>query len=116
MARVVELGRLLAHTKELVSSLTLDEPSYNQPVDINKISSTGVGIVEAPRGPLIHRVNIDMGVITHYEIITPTQWNIGSSIKSNPTPAQKAMIGELSTDEARFIFRSFDVCSVCTTH
>jgi Ni,Fe-hydrogenase I large subunit len=61
-------------------------------------------------------VELEEGMISRYQIITPTQWNIGSSSKEDPTPAQLAMMGSRSIEEALFIFRTFDVCSVCTTH
>lgn len=115
MARIIELGTLLKHAKELLGTLNIQEASFNQPVDISKISAYGIGAVEAPRGPLLHEVCIENGLIKEYKITTPTQFNIGSSVKSKPTPAQKAMIG-VSQKEALFIFRTFDVCSVCTTH
>lgn len=117
MARVFETAQLMAHAKGLIRSLDLSEASLSVPRDIRQISGDGVGIVEAPRGPLIHRVQIREGLIKEYEIITPTQWNIGSSTRDDPTPAQSAMMGpDTSMQEALFIFRTFDVCSVCTTH
>jgi Ni,Fe-hydrogenase I large subunit len=115
MARIFELAYLLKHASSLISSINLSEESLNAPSPIKTISADGIGIVEAPRGPLVHKISIKNGLIQNYKIITPTQWNIGSSTKSNLTPAQKAMIG-VSTKEALFIFRTFDVCSVCTTH
>lgn len=115
MARVVELAYLLDHAKTLIDTLEIDEPSFTKSVDITHINAEGVGIVEAPRGPLLHRVSIEHGLIKNYSIITPTQFNIGSAKKSNPTPVQQAMIG-VTKEEALFIFRTFDVCSVCTTH
>jgi len=115
MARIFELSYILKYAKTLLTSLNLSENSFNEPMDINKINGSGIGVVEAPRGPLIHKVTINNGIISDYKIITPTQWNIGSSTKKNPTPAQKAMSGR-SKKDALFIFRTFDVCSVCTTH
>jgi Ni,Fe-hydrogenase I large subunit len=115
MARVFELATLLNHAKVLLSKVDISQKSFVKSIDISKITAKGVGVVEAPRGPLIHKVNIKNGTIFDYKIITPTQFNIGSSNKSNLTPAQKAMIG-VSKEEALFIFRTFDVCSVCTTH
>ena len=115
MARVFELALLLKHSKTLLNDIDISQSSYSACVDISKITASGVGIVEAPRGPLVHRLNIQNGIIQYYKIITPTQFNIGSSTKSNLTPAQKSMIG-CSKKDALFIFRTFDVCSVCTTH
>ncbi|MFT5662147.1 MAG: Ni,Fe-hydrogenase I large subunit [Sulfurimonas sp.] len=115
MARIYELAYLMKHSKDLLSTISIDENSYNKPISIDKITASGVGVVEAPRGPLIHKVDIENGMIKKYEIITPTQWNIGSSSKNKLTPVQKTMLGHTKA-EALFIFRTFDVCSVCTTH
>ncbi|MDF1875172.1 nickel-dependent hydrogenase large subunit [Sulfurimonas sp. SAG-AH-194-I05] len=115
MARVYEVAHLMKHVKELLSEVRIDENSFNKPAPIETLTASGVGIVEAPRGPLIHKIDIEKGMIKNYEIITPTQWNIGSSNKNKLTPVQKTMQGHSKTD-ALFIFRTFDVCSVCTTH
>ncbi|MCG3719616.1 hypothetical protein L5F50_10525 [Aliarcobacter butzleri] len=48
--------------------------------------------------------------------MTPTVWNLGPSNKKEQGIAQKAIIGTSSIDIAKIILRSFDVCSVCTTH
>lgn len=116
MARVYEIVLLLAHARSLLQTLPLSESSYLPPARLDQLSAEGVGIVEAPRGPLLHRVSLEAGMIAHYEIVTPTQWNLGSAPHDDPAPAQKAMLGSRSVAEAGFIFRSFDVCSVCTTH
>ncbi len=115
LARIYELAHLMKYANELLSSVSITENSYNKPAPIEKITASGVGIVEAPRGPLIHKITIEKGMIKNYEIITPTQWNIGSSSKNKLTPVQKTMLGN-TKNEALFIFRTFDVCSVCTTH
>lgn len=115
MARIFELASLIKDASSLLSEVDIGEVSFTKPVDISKISGNGTGVVEAPRGPLVHKVSIKNGSIDSYHIITPTQWSIGSSIQSNPSPAQKAMTG-VSKEDALFIFRTFDVCSVCTTH
>ena len=116
MARIYELGFILRYSLDLLREMRVDEPSYKKPAcEFKDLDAEGIGVVEAPRGPLIHKTIIKQGVIQEYKIITPTQWNIGSSTQSNPTPVQKAMIGATKA-EAMFIFRTFDVCSVCTTH
>jgi len=115
MARVFELAYLLKNAKQLLLEIDIEENSFFKPIDITKITAKGEGVVEAPRGPLIHRINVEKWIIKDYTIITPTQFNIGSSTPKNLTPVQKAMINA-TKDEATFIFRSFDVCSVCTTH
>lgn len=115
-ARVDEMVSLCAHVRELLTSLDLSEPSFITPPSIESISGEGTGVVEAPRGSLIHRARIEKGKIASYSIITPTQWNLGNGTATTPGIAQKAMIGAESIAKASLLFRTFDVCSVCTTH
>ena len=110
-ARVHEVALLLKQTKEILQNLDVTQEScvLDSKIDINNI--TGIGTVEAARGSLIHKLEVENSLIKSYDIITPTQWNL-----SNNAVAAKAMIGLDSEDIASFVFRTFDVCSVCTTH
>jgi len=117
VARVLEIPQLLNHTKNLINQINLDEPSYIKPkIDISKITSSGYSAVEAARGTLIHKVNLENGIIKKYDIITPTQWNLSNGTRENQGISQKAMIGLKDEKIAEIVFKSFDVCSVCTTH
>ena len=117
MARVCEIPQLLNHSKRLIKQLDLSQPSFIEPdIDISKINSSGYSAVEAARGSLIHKVDIKDGVIKKYDIITPTQWNLSNGTKENLATSQKAMIGLSDMKLAKLCFKSFDVCSVCTTH
>lgn len=115
-ARVYEMVKLITELRDLLKTLDLSQPSFITPSAIESISGSGVGIVEAPRGSLIHRARIEKGRIASYSIITPTQWNLGNGTPTNLGVAQRAMIGAESIAKASLIFRTFDVCSVCTTH
>jgi len=115
MARIFELATLLQHAKSLLQKIDVTQDSVVPIEHIHTITAKGIGVVEAPRGPLVHEIFLKNGVIESYKIVTPTQFNIGSSTRKKPTPVQKAMQG-LSKTEAEFVFRTFDVCSVCTTH
>ncbi len=117
LARICEIPQLLLHSKKLISQIDLQEPSYIKPkTDISKLTATGVGIIEAARGSLIHKVEIKENKIIDYQIITPTQWNLSNGTKDDLGISQKAMIGLEDTKLAQIVFKSFDVCSVCTTH
>lgn len=115
-ARVYEMVSLMSELRHLLKNLDLSQPSFIPPSPIESISGSGVGIVEAPRGSLIHSARLEKGRIVSYTIITPTQWNLGNGTDSNLGIAQRAMIGAESIAKASLIFRTFDVCSVCTTH
>ncbi len=117
LARVCETAHLLEHCKKLLEELDLSEPSYIKPsVDISKIEGIGHASVEAARGSLIHKVELEKGIIKNYEIITPTQWNLSGGTRENQGVSQKAMIGLSDEKVAELVFKTFDVCSVCTTH
>jgi len=114
-ARVDEVGVLLNICKNLLKNLNLNEPSCTLPLNKMALHFEGVGIVEASRGSLIHKTKVEEGKIVNYEIITPTQWNLSHGTKEEQGVAIKAMVGSKSVEEATFVFRTFDVCSVCTT-
>jgi hydrogenase large subunit len=117
LARSCESIYLLHHALTLLERIDLNEPSFIEPPQsIKTVSGEGVGAVEAARGSLVHKVVLQDGRITSYDIITPTQWNLAQGTKEEPGIAQKAMIGLKDTGTAEFVFKTFDVCSVCTTH
>ncbi len=118
MSRMDEIAYLLQRCKKIIKSIDISEPSYIQPkVRLKDIPySKATGVVEAARGSLMHEVEIEKGKIKTYNLITPTVWNLGPGSKVNPGTAQNAIIGSKSIKEATITLRSFDVCSVCTTH
>lgn len=117
VARTCEIAQLLHHSLKLVDKIDLNEPSWIEPPQpILSLTGEGTGSVEAARGSLIHGVKLREGVIENYRIITPTQWNLSQGDQADPGIAQQAMMGLQSEALAEIIFKSFDVCSVCTTH
>ncbi|MDD2370171.1 MAG: nickel-dependent hydrogenase large subunit [Sulfuricurvum sp.] len=71
-ARIDEVVSLIAYIRMLLTSLDLTESSFIPPVPIESISGKGVGVVEAPRGSLIHRATVEKEKIVSYSIITPS--------------------------------------------
>ena len=118
MARMDELAFLLENTKELIKKVDISEESFIKPkISLKDIeSASGISLVEACRGSLFHEIHIKKGKISKYDVITPTVWNLGPENKTQKGIAQKAIIGAPSIEIARIILRSFDICSVCTTH
>ena len=117
LARTCEIPQLLHHCNDLIKQIDLNEPSFIKPnIDISKVSGTGKSAVEAARGSLIHKVKLENGMIQKYDIVTPTQWNLSNGTKQNPATSQKAMLQLKDINLAQIVFKSFDVCSVCTTH
>ncbi len=118
LARMDEFAYLIQETKKLIKQIDISEQSFIKPkFTFNMVDEViGVSSVEATRGSLYHEVKIKYGKIDSYNVITPTVWNLGPGDKDNYSIAQKAIIGNDSIEKAKIILRSFDVCSVCTTH
>ena len=73
VARLLELASIPGRIQQSLNRLVHGESeptmaSASQPGE-------GLGIVEAARGRLFHRVGISDGVIQHYQILAPTEWN-----------------------------------------
>ena len=114
-ARVHEVATLLVQSKKLLNALQLDEPSCTLGKMLEAVDFEGEAAVEAARGSLIHKTSVKEGKIENYEIIVPTQWNLSHGNEKEEGVAVKAMVGSKSIQDATFIFRTFDICSVCTT-
>jgi len=110
-ARLFETIKLLKENLKICNEIDLNEESYIKP---NITSNSGYSIIEAPRGILIHEIEILNERIKNYNIIVPTQFNL-SSDKKIYSSAQKALIGE-KKEYIDTIFKCFDICSVCVGH
>lgn len=74
------MAHLVASTREMADGLALlgalPDLAGLPPVEGGrKDGGLGIGVVEAVRGRLIHRVGIRDGVVTHLDIVAPTEWN-----------------------------------------
>jgi hypothetical protein len=74
-ALLVELAELPARVRALSEALR-DDPGSG-PGAIENATATGVGVaqVEAARGRLAHRVELEHGSVRRYRILAPTEWN-----------------------------------------
>ena len=102
---------------------------YSVPLEI-KPSTSGAGLLEAPRGALGHWLSMNSaGRIDNYQIISPTTWNAspkGSDLK--PGPIELALMGgkimpsgyipgsENNPLAIYHVVRSFDPCVSCAVH
>ncbi len=114
-ARVHESVVLMRYAKSLLKKIDPNEPSCTLESTLLADSFVGTGIVEAARGSLIHRTTVADRKVVRYDIIVPTQWNLSEGTELEKGVAVEAMRGVEGIDTATFVFRSFDVCSVCTT-
>jgi hydrogenase large subunit len=85
-------------------------------------TGTAYGLTEAPRGALGHWVKIAGGLISNYQIITPTCWNASPrDAKGIRGPLEQALIGTPIRNlnqpvEVVRVIHSFDPCLSCAVH
>ena len=116
-ARLDEILTLSLSVLDKLRSVDLSQRScIAPPKEVKSVSGEGIGVVEAARGTLIHKISVSRGKIKFYDVITPTVWNLGPRDDVYLGVAEKAMIGLDSELKAYTVLRSFDVCSVCTSH
>ncbi|MGE5508421.1 MAG: nickel-dependent hydrogenase large subunit [Chitinophagales bacterium] len=118
LARSYEARQVAEWMNEWLHDLKVEEPAYEPPKVVRK--GTGVGLHDAFRGPLGHWLKIRGGRLVHYQIITPSAWELsprdGRGVRG---PAEQALIGTEIADpenpvEIGRILRSFDPCSACS--
>jgi len=118
-ARLIEA---LQSTEQMVQ--LLEDKSITDP-DIRNIPTEtpdeGVGVVEAPRGTLIHHYKTDSkGIVTEANLIVATV-NNAAAINMSIEKAAKAFIKGGNVSEgllnmAEMGFRPYDPCHACGTH
>ncbi|MEM3393225.1 MAG: Ni/Fe hydrogenase subunit alpha [Candidatus Bathyarchaeia archaeon] len=120
-ARVVELINALEKIYEILNNEKLISDKVRIQVDERK--GVGVGIVEAPRGILIHHYETnEEGIIVNANVITPTTQNapvIEIDLKSMAEIQLTELISE-NKEQALWrletLVRSYDPCISCATH
>ncbi len=118
-ARLIEA----LYAAERVLELARD-PELTSPDIVNLPTTTpkeGMGVVEAPRGTLIHHYQTDeRGVLTKVNLIVATQ-NNSAAINMSVDKAARSLIknGEISEGLLNMVemaFRAYDPCHACATH
>lgn len=116
LCRGIELVYAFERAIEMLSG-DLDYEDTSVPYSLN--DGEGYGLVEAPRGPLIHHYTVKDGLITDAEFIIPTTHNMLAieralkvAGKRYVTPDGISM--ELEKAVGRVV-RAFDPCIACAT-
>ena len=118
-ARLIEA----LYAAERILELARD-PELTSPDIVNLPTATpkeGMGVVEAPRGTLIHHYQTDeRGVLTKVNLIVATQ-NNSAAINMSVDKAARSLIenGEISEGLLNMVemaFRAYDPCHACATH
>lgn len=103
-ARLVELSRALREPVSLMQN-SIDAPA------LTAGSGSGLGLVEAARGLLAHRVELEDGLVKRYQILAPTEWNFHPA-----GPLARGLVGapaEGIEHRARLLVHALDPCVAC---
>ncbi len=118
-ARVIELLHAAERMRELAEDPEITDPNVR--TIPSSVPKEGVGVVEAPRGTLIHHYETDeKGIITKANLIVATQ-NNAARISMSVEKAAKALISGAQAPEGvlnmvEMAFRAYDPCLGCATH
>ena len=117
LCRGIELVYAIERAIELLD-LPLDESDTDVPYTPR--DGEGWGLVEAPRGPLIHHYVIENGAIALGEFIIPTVHNMLAIERALRVAAERYITAdsvnmELEKAVGRVV-RAFDPCIACATH
>lgn len=74
VARLVELSRIPLYLQQWLEELEAEEKDAPKQEPARR-SGIGLAQVEAARGRLVHRVEIEEGLVRRYQILAPTEWN-----------------------------------------
>jgi len=120
VARVLEVKKITEILSTLLDNIV---PGVNTQLEYEiPVSAAGAGLTDTTRGALGHWLKIDQSLLSFYQIITPSVWNLSSHGNDGfPGTAEKALIGtEIENEdnpvELGRVIRSFDPCVSCATH
>jgi len=120
MARVLEAQKIVDIASTLVSNLipgTITQEIYRVPTQ-----AVGSGLVDTARGSLGHWLKIDNSLLSFYQVITPSVWNLSSRGNDGLRGTiEQALIGTYIENpenpvEIGRIVRTFDPCVSCASH
>jgi F420-non-reducing hydrogenase large subunit len=118
-ARVIEIVYAAERFKELVNDPQITDPNVRTiPTEVPK---EGIGVVEAPRGVLIHHyTSDDRGILTSANLLVATQHNaarIAMSVdKAARSVIHKGVVDDGILNQVEMAFRAYDPCHACATH
>ena len=118
-ARLIEIVYALERIHELLDDPKILDTHVRAKAEVN--SPEGVGVIEAPRGTLIHHYKVnDQGAITWANLIVATGHNnlaMGKSIKEVcETYIDGSHLTEGALNRVSAVVRAYDPCLSCSTH
>ncbi|MFA5394573.1 MAG: Ni/Fe hydrogenase subunit alpha [Methanomicrobiales archaeon] len=119
-ARYIEFLSSCERAVEILSNPSITSGDVRTPVD-KVVNNRGVGIIEAPRGTLIHDYTVnDDGFIEKCNLIVATCQNNWAMDKGVENVARKVIsngtISESGKNQIEMVIRAYDPCISCATH
>ncbi|MEK7637678.1 MAG: nickel-dependent hydrogenase large subunit [Patescibacteria group bacterium] len=117
LAQAIEVLHSLDDAIEILTTKKFSpEPVIKKPYR----TGTGVGVIEAPRGTLYHKVDIDdKGVVKSGEVIVPTNQN-QVNIEEDIATLVEQLIPTMPPAKIEFeiekLIRAYDPCMSCAAH
>ena len=111
VARLLELANIPGILQQCLERVRSGQFSQGEQSDLNYSAGVGFGQVEAARGRLVHRVELEQEVIQRYQILAPTEWNFhpsglaASLLKQLPAQDKLAL-----KQQADIVINSIDPC------
>jgi len=118
-ARLIEMLYAAERMRELAADDKLLDREYR--VIPTATPTEGVGVVEAPRGTLIHHYQTDeRGIVQKANLIVATQNNAARMAMSVDKAAKglihRGQVPEGVLNKIEMAFRAYDPCDACATH
>jgi len=121
LCRAISTSIIVDRLQEDIDKIIPNESGFVE-AEVPK-NAFGIGLTEATRGALAHWIATDEnGLISNYEMIVPTTWNISPRDAQNRLGAvEKMLVGTKVKDEKNpieltRIVRSTDPCLGCSVH
>ncbi len=117
-AQALEILHAFERIPQLINEL-LEYPEDPPIVNYKAKEGKATGIVEAPRGLLIHSYEISRGLVARSDIITPTAQNIEDIERYCHIAAQKLLDAgqeDKIRDRMDLVVRAYDPCISCSVH
>lgn len=119
LAQAIEILHIVDYSIDIIADINLINPEILP--KINQKETIGVGAIEAPRGTLYYKLEINPdGTVKRGEIVVPTGQNQVLMEKAGceltQTLLEKNASKELIIMELERLIRAFDPCMSCASH
>jgi len=116
LAQAIEILHSVDESLDILRSTTFQK---EKPIKMELREATGIGVIEAPRGTLYHKLDIDnKGIVKKGEVIVPTgqnqiaiEYDLRQFIQAN-----LGMPNDEMSMECEKIIRAYDPCLSCASH